>query len=179
MARFFEASTMVDLGEFRQFTAYLTENRAIQGWSGSPWSPRPRGSAIRSRAQATGERLLEIWERGRDGRRIPASGRDRYYPILYVNPMAGNEGALGYDLGSEPVRARPSSRQFIPDCQLPRTRPCRFRQRKCGGICLSCGPYSMKVRRIRWSAWRQPWFVRRSYSELQPPTDRPRWNFPC
>lgn len=41
--------------------------------------------------------------RERDGRGgfIPAGRRDRYYPVCYVEPLAGNEMAVGYDLGSE------------------------------------------------------------------------------
>jgi PAS domain S-box-containing protein len=36
---------------------------------------------------------------------VPATGRDWYYPVFYVAPAEGNQKAIGYDLGSEPVRA--------------------------------------------------------------------------
>ena len=35
---------------------------------------------------------------------MPAKVRPEYFPVLYVEPLAGNEAAVGFDLGSEPVR---------------------------------------------------------------------------
>ena len=34
----------------------------------------------------------------------PAGVRDTYFPVYYVAPQAGNEKALGFDLGSNPIR---------------------------------------------------------------------------
>lgn len=33
-----------------------------------------------------------------------AAGRDFFYPVYYLEPYTGNEAALGFDLGSHPVR---------------------------------------------------------------------------
>jgi PAS domain S-box-containing protein len=40
-----------------------------------------------------------VKDRSPDGHWSPAATRDIYYPILYINPIKGNEAALGYDLG--------------------------------------------------------------------------------
>ncbi len=35
---------------------------------------------------------------------IPAAQRDEYFPVYFVEPLAGNEAAMGFDLGSDPAR---------------------------------------------------------------------------
>jgi CHASE1-domain containing sensor protein len=35
---------------------------------------------------------------------VPAGERDEYYPVYFVEPLKGNEAALGFDLASSPVR---------------------------------------------------------------------------
>ena len=40
-----------------------------------------------------------------DGNMVPASPRAEHYPILYVEPLIGNERARGYDLQAAPTRA--------------------------------------------------------------------------
>lgn len=37
---------------------------------------------------------------------VPVTQRPVYYPILYIEPLADNEKAIGYDLSSEPQRAK-------------------------------------------------------------------------
>ena len=34
-----------------------------------------------------------------NGAMLPATGRDVYYPVSFVEPLEGNEAALGFDLG--------------------------------------------------------------------------------
>jgi PAS domain S-box-containing protein len=38
------------------------------------------------------------------GARLPVDQREVYYPVLLAEPEAGNERAIGYDVGSEPIR---------------------------------------------------------------------------
>lgn len=47
---------------------------------------------------------VPIIQRDEIGRVIPASFRDLYYPVDYVQPLKGNEPAIGYDLGSDAIR---------------------------------------------------------------------------
>ncbi len=46
-----------------------------------------------------------ITERDAEGRLIPAGDRDRYVAVVHVEPLLGNQEALGYDIASDPVRA--------------------------------------------------------------------------
>ena len=36
---------------------------------------------------------------------VAAGLRDQYFPVLYVEPVSGNERAIGYDLASNRIRA--------------------------------------------------------------------------
>ncbi|HLN00664.1 MAG TPA: CHASE domain-containing protein, partial [Bryobacteraceae bacterium] len=71
------------------------------------WIPR-----VEHRARASYERLarldgipgFQFKERQKDGTMGAAGERAEYFPVLYAEPRAGNERALGFDLGSNPVR---------------------------------------------------------------------------
>ncbi|MBY5921359.1 CHASE domain-containing protein [Ferrimonas balearica] len=41
-----------------------------------------------------------------NGVMVEARPRQTYFPVYYVEPLAGNERAFGFDLGSEPVRLK-------------------------------------------------------------------------
>ncbi len=47
---------------------------------------------------------FDISERDPSGKMIPAQRRDEYFPAYYVEPLRGNEVALGYDLASNQTR---------------------------------------------------------------------------
>lgn len=47
---------------------------------------------------------FEIRERDADGQLKRAAPRNAYYPVTFVEPIAGNEAALGFDLASSPER---------------------------------------------------------------------------
>lgn len=46
----------------------------------------------------------EISERKEQGIMVKAGERQEYYPVYYVEPLLGNEAALGFDLASNPTR---------------------------------------------------------------------------
>ena len=46
----------------------------------------------------------EITERQEQGIMVPAKERQEYYPVYFVEPLIGNETALGFDLASNPIR---------------------------------------------------------------------------
>ena len=48
--------------------------------------------------------IFEIRERDADGKLQHSKERSTYYPVTYVEPLAGNEPALGFDLASNQVR---------------------------------------------------------------------------
>jgi PAS domain S-box-containing protein len=60
--------------------------------------------AYEAALRAEGYAGFSIKERNETGRLVPAAHRDAYVTVAYVEPLAGNEAALGYDIASEPVR---------------------------------------------------------------------------
>jgi signal transduction histidine kinase len=97
------ANNEVNQDEFSRFV-----QRAIVSYPGIQaleWAPRV-AAAERSRYEtnpAFGS--LNITERNALGDMIVAMGdRPEYIPVTYIEPLRGNEVALGYDLASDPTR---------------------------------------------------------------------------
>ncbi|MDG4553030.1 MAG: PAS domain S-box protein [Candidatus Competibacter sp.] len=105
LAQFYAVTPWVDRETFHAFAAPLANGaQAIQalGWI------RPVPAAERERVETelsreSGDEIV-IWEYDTAGRRVPAAGRRVYYPVVAVEPLAGNQAAIGFDQGSEPVR---------------------------------------------------------------------------
>ena len=70
------------------------------------WIPKvtPEGRADYERQLAAQwGRPFSVFERI-DGKAQPVADRAQYFPVAYVTPLEGNEGALGFDLASNPLR---------------------------------------------------------------------------
>jgi PAS domain S-box-containing protein len=104
LARFYENSDYVSWGEFERFTMPLAANPAIQAWEWLAAVPAADKEAFEQEAGNEGLEGFETWEQGQHGARVPAEGREMYFPVFRVVPSAGNDAALGFDVGSEPVR---------------------------------------------------------------------------
>lgn len=103
----FDCSQVVIREEFARFTRGARQRHpTIQAFEWAPRvSPDTRGDHTR-RARLDGLEGYAVRELGADGRMVPASPGDVYYPVLFMEPLAGNEKALGYDLASEERRRR-------------------------------------------------------------------------
>jgi len=104
LASFYEHNVDVTPTEFQNFADYLTENPAVHAWQWIPAVAAADKSRFEAQARAAGLQGFEIWQNDARGMRVPATGRDVYYPVLRVAPLADNESLLGYDLGAEPLR---------------------------------------------------------------------------
>ncbi len=105
LQRLFDVSELVDKKKFATFTIpFLAEEKEIQALE---WIPRVP-FAERGRYEEMGQQqwmgTFQITERGPLGDTIPAGVRETHYPVFYVEPLKGNEKAVGYDLGSDPIR---------------------------------------------------------------------------
>ncbi len=58
---------------------------------------------------------FEIRERNEEGRLVRAKVRARYYPVTYVEPLAGNEAAVGFDLASDVKRSEALNKALQSD----------------------------------------------------------------
>jgi len=104
LAHFYEKGDNIASDELRQFTTYLTKNPSVFVWEWIPAVPSANRARFEAMARAAGLTGFEIWEKDAQGKRVPAAGREVYYPVFQAAPLVGNERALGYDLGSDPLR---------------------------------------------------------------------------
>jgi len=104
LASFYQHSENITRSEFQSFTGHLAKNPNVQVWEWVPAVSEAQRARFTEDARAAGLKDFEIWQKDGQGRRVPASGREVYYPVLQATPGTGNEPALGYDLGSDPLR---------------------------------------------------------------------------
>ena len=102
MRSFFDCSEEVTRKEFAGYTRDArTRHPAIHVME---WIPRVTGKgrqAHEAQVARDGVTGYEIRERNGAGELVRAGPRDVYFPVCYAEPRAGNESALGYDVGSE------------------------------------------------------------------------------
>lgn len=102
---FYRGCEVVERHEFRKFTASLLENRD-SGLRALLWIPRVPAAereAHEAAARAQGLADYRIVERDSQGQLIPASEREVYWPIFYIEPFSEYRGACGLDLGQAPA----------------------------------------------------------------------------
>lgn len=84
----------------RDFARFASGQRSRQsGIQALEWVPRVRAAeraAFEREARQSGLPGFQLTEIGPDGRMRRAGERAEYYPVFYVDPLAGNERALGY-----------------------------------------------------------------------------------
>ncbi len=103
LACFFEGSMDVSRQEFQIYAEHLTRGTSVQAWEWIPAIAEADRTSCEHKAIQEGLTGFAVWQNNADGVRTPATGRNTYYPVYYVEPFPGNEEALGYDLGSEPI----------------------------------------------------------------------------
>ncbi|HQT46792.1 MAG: hypothetical protein B7X08_05055 [Acidocella sp. 20-63-7] len=82
----------------------LQRNPAIQALEWIPRVLQAQRGQYEAAAQGDGLAGFRITERTPTGLIIPAANRPEYYPVYYVEPLTGNEKAVGFDLYSNAVR---------------------------------------------------------------------------
>jgi len=104
LAQFYNASEDVSADEFAAFTRPFIERQpSIQALEWVAWVPDAERSAFEARQRAAGQANFRIRERSDAGLR-PAGTRAEYFPVTQIEPLAGNEPVLGFDVGSSPER---------------------------------------------------------------------------
>ena len=90
--------------EFRRFvTPLLARYDFLRALSWNPRVPSQERAAFERREQLSGVPAYRITEKEeRDGDRAPA--RSQHVVVRFIEPLAGNEAALGFDIASEPTR---------------------------------------------------------------------------
>ena len=98
LGAFYNASDIVDRDEFSQFTgASLTRTHGMQALEWVPRVPALERSSYAERARQDGLPHFEITERNKVGVLVRAGKRDEFFPVYYVEPLMGNEAAVGQE----------------------------------------------------------------------------------
>ena len=104
LGAFFDASELVDPSEFDIFASVLAGDGLSQSWEFAQAVPAHELPHFEEHIRASHIDTFAVWEKGPDNDPVPVSGRDIYYPVIYVAPEVGNENVYGYDVGSEAAR---------------------------------------------------------------------------
>ncbi|MCB1894313.1 MAG: CHASE domain-containing protein [Zoogloeaceae bacterium] len=102
---FSKASSDVTRDEFRAFVQPAL--RRFPSLQAIEWVPRvahDERQAFELGQQGAFPRF-QIRQRDASGSLVPANQRSTYYPVTYLEPVRGNEHAVGFDLASDPARA--------------------------------------------------------------------------
>ncbi|MEI8011537.1 MAG: CHASE domain-containing protein [Candidatus Omnitrophota bacterium] len=102
--RLMAAQKFVDRAGFSLYVEPLLRDVPIRAFEWVPRVNREARTACESLARQDGFKGYQIHEKNAAGESVAAQGRDEYFPVYYLNPLNGDESALGFDLASEPVR---------------------------------------------------------------------------
>ena len=100
----YAASDNVDRQGFHRFVTTVGLGPAVQALEWIPrvaLSDRAEMEAVAKRDGVAGFRFTE---RRAQGDMVRAANREAYFPVYFVEPVAGNEAAIGFDLASSPAR---------------------------------------------------------------------------
>ncbi len=104
---YLDASGSIDRARFARLTrSFITQGSAIQALEWVPRVPEAQRGAYIAAARRDGYAGFDFTERNSQGTLMPASRRPEYFPVFYVEPLAGNEKALGFDIMSNDVRRK-------------------------------------------------------------------------
>ena len=101
---FFKHASQITRKEFHIFAGSLA--RTSPSMQALEWIPKVTAAERQKYEKEAGKMFpgFRFSEMNEDGGLVTASLRDDYYPVYYVEPYAGNEVALGFDLASETMR---------------------------------------------------------------------------
>jgi adenylate cyclase len=103
LSDYMKAFSAVERSSFARFVARpLSVHSSLQLLAWAPRVPNSQRANYEAQARTETDSSFEITERGPRGELRKASQRSEYFPAFYVEPTAGNETALGFDLNSYP-----------------------------------------------------------------------------
>jgi len=101
----FQTQPSLSREEFRTFvSAALRRQPELSALGWTPHVAGPERAAYEAAAQRDGLHGFEFTEMGRS-QPVRAAERTDYYPVYYIEPQSENGPALGFELGSDAVRA--------------------------------------------------------------------------
>lgn len=122
---YFESSQDVTRDEFSTYSKHLVEQGILEACVWIPAVPESEAVSFVQTVRASGLPDFSIWQKNKEGRNEPVASRPVYYPALYIEPLAGHESGLGYDLNSEPARSA-AMQEALRTGRATATDPVRF-----------------------------------------------------
>ena len=104
LRRFIEGSGALNRESFKAYSKPMLDRKGVQAVEWIPVVSSARRLPFEANARREGLTHYLICEKSSDGALIPAKQREQYYPVYYLEPLNGNEKAIGFDLGSNPQR---------------------------------------------------------------------------
>ena len=105
IAALYAASERVTRSEFSIFVDVVVKD--VKGIQAVEWIPKVNAldrEKFETLARIDGLTGFQFTERNSQGEVITAGRREVYFPVYFVEPLEGNEAAVGYDLASNPAR---------------------------------------------------------------------------
>ncbi|WP_426369997.1 CHASE domain-containing protein [Pseudocolwellia sp. HL-MZ7] len=104
---FFSASEEVERQDFKAFVeSFLVQHKSIKAIEWIPSITHEERLVLEEEARLDGFTNFSINEINQDGSLASAPQREHYLPVYYLEPVAGNENALGFDLASNPLELK-------------------------------------------------------------------------
>jgi len=100
----FAASKYVDRDQFQRFVTSTHRPPSVLALEWIPRVTASERSELERIARDDGLEDFQFKELGRSGGMIRAGEREEYFPVYYVEPLAPNRRALGFDLASNSAR---------------------------------------------------------------------------
>ncbi|MBV8468699.1 MAG: EAL domain-containing protein [Burkholderiaceae bacterium] len=105
LGAYLDASPSLDRAAFRRLALPLLEhNAALQALEWVPQAPDKERASLVASARRDGLAQFDFMEQQVGGGLVPASRHGSYFPVYFLEPLRGNENALGFDLASMPAR---------------------------------------------------------------------------
>lgn len=129
LGRLVEVTPDMTYDQFEYFTRItLKDNPDIFALSFNPYVTRPQRAQFEM-FMADIAPQYKIKQRDASSRLIEADDRNEYFPVAFIAPLQGNADAMGFDIGSEPIR-HAAVMQAIKSGQIAVTAPLRLVQEK-------------------------------------------------
>jgi two-component system cell cycle sensor histidine kinase/response regulator CckA len=105
LSSLFVTDGVVTRNDFVRATSRLEQRiTGAQAFEWVPFVPHEDRATVEGRLQrAYRDQIFEFVQYNAQGQRERAKERRYYYPIAYIQPMSGNEAALGYDIATGPT----------------------------------------------------------------------------
>jgi putative nucleotidyltransferase with HDIG domain len=107
IAHFFESSEYVSREEFSSYVEFLTYSEMFSDWAWTPIIKENELDEMIELAKKEVKQDFAIWKKDEDGNKTNVPKKDKYYPILFIEPFEENKELVGFDISSEPAIAEP------------------------------------------------------------------------